>query len=578
MERKSLILSAILYNLRNSKILASSSFTTQPYLTDLLLKVLNSYYTLLESGSNELCTEIHEEGEGAIICRVNEITVVIGFGPSSSMNGIDFLRMKALAEELGTITDETAFREVRQNFDSHFQKAFSIDSFFCFISSESPISTDKSGTAVAQLIEHQNNPGFPFTRPTSIGPYKISIKRSSIEDIPSKDWSIYLQKIDVFAIIISMKEQSIEEIQSLVNVIHANSSADILVIPGSDNLLEEARTFESALDVVLCDSVVDVPSYLLVSVLATSGRLDIHPDLAVETLVIDKTIDQPLSGIQTEREVIGHQAFFVIDKLLGDSVFEYYYTDEPKVSRNASNVVAAVSMFKLDSSTPTDTSVFQTGNLKYAIIEREGLLFTLITGQSQDAESIRTKFSFLPDLFLESKPPKIENPDDLYTFPPFTLKLLATVPPDEWLREIIPSRLEAPDWNRFDSKWMSEFLRTVWMSVDGLKTIDDLEKGEGPGMVLGALHFLKRMGAIEGKLRIFPEYVPILISEIDNTTKALYSGLDKVIEYIDGRHSIDEISKSCRIDQNVLVAVFTELRKRGFVKFIFEKDTSPQPS
>jgi hypothetical protein len=323
---------------------------------------------------------------------------------------------------------------------------------------------------------------------------------------------------------------------------------------------------------------VDIPSYLLVSVLATSGRLDTHPELAVETLVINKEVDKPFSLAETEKEVIGHQAFFVIDKLRGESVFEYYYTDDPMISTNVSNVVAAVSMFKLDSTLPTATSVFQTGNLKYAIIEREGLLFTLITGESQDAESIRSKFAYLPDLYLESKPPRIENPDDLYTFPPFTLKLLATVPPDEWPLEIIPSRLKALKWNRFESKLMSEFLQTVWMSIDNSKNIDDLQKDEGPGMVLGALHFLKRMGAIEGKLRLLPEYIPILIAEVDSTTKSLYSGLDRVIDSIDGHNTIAEISQKCGVNQDVLVTVFIELRKRGLLQFKITKDTSPKAS
>jgi hypothetical protein len=202
----------------------------------------------------------------------------------------------------------------------------------------------------------------------------------------------------------------------------------------------------------------------------------------------------------------------------------------------------------------------------------------LITGQSQDAESIRTKFAYLPDLFLESRPPKIENPDDLYTFPPFTLKLLATVPPYEWPRELIPSRLNPPEWNRFESDWMNEFLRTVWLSIDGSKTIDDLQTDDGPGMVLGALHFLKRIGAIEGKFRVFPNYIPVLLEEVDSTTKGLYSGLNTVIDYIDGKHTIGEIALACGIDQNVLITVFTELQKRGLLQFKINRDTSPKAS
>ena len=562
-----MILTAIIYDLRSSKIVASSTFTNQPYSENLLQKALNNYYLLLESGSDELFTTVTDDSESAMICRVNELNILIGFGPTSRISDIDRERIKSLAEELGTIVDDQAFRQARRDFDKHFHKAFSIDAFFCFFSSTNPLTSDKTGFAVAKIIEHRHNPGFPFTKPMDIGPYKISIMRKSSEEIPNQNWSVYLQKIDVFGIIISEEQTPMDELSTLVSKIRSNSSAKILVIPSSDDFLEAAREIESSLELLLCDSVVATPSYLLVSMLATSGRLDIHPELAMETLVISKEADKPINQIQTETDTIGHQAFFVIDQLQGESMFEYYYTDEPRVSRNISNVIAAVSMFKLDNTLPTTTSVFQSGNLKYAILERDGLLFTLITGQTEDAESLRTKFASLPDLYLESKPPKIENPDDLYSFPPFTLKLLATVPPDEWLREMVPSRRKAPDWKRFESKWMREFLKTVWMSVDGSKTISDLQTKEGSGLVIGALHFLKRMDAIEKKLRISPEYIPVLIGEVDNTIKTLYSGLDKVLDSIDGQHTIRGIATDCGIDQNVMVTVFIELRKRGVVKF-----------
>ena len=502
-----------------------------------------------------------------MICRVNELNIMIGFGPTSRITDIDRERIKSLAKELGNIADDQAFRQARRDFDMHFQQAFSIDAFFCFFSSTNPLISDKTGSAVEQLFEHLQNPGFPFTKPIDIGPYKISIMRKSFEEIPTQNWSVYLQKIDVFCIIISEEQKSMVELSTLVSKIRSNSSAELLVIPSSDDLLEAAREIESSLELLLCDSVVATPSYLLVSILATSGRLGIHPELAMKTLVINKEVDKPITQIQTGTDIIGHQAFFVIDKLQGDSVFEYYYTDEPRVSRNISNVIAAVSMFKLDNTLPTATSVFQTGNLKYVIVERESLLFTLITGQAEDAEKLRSRFASLPDLYLESKPPKIETPDDLYTFPPFTLKLLATVPPSEWLTENVPSRHKEPEWKRFESKWMREFLNTVWMSIDGSKTISDLQTSEGPGLVIGALHFLKRMGAIEEKLRIPPEYVPVLIGEVDNTTKSLYSGLDQVLDSIDGQHTISEIATDCGIDQNVMITVLTELLKRGLVKF-----------
>ena len=78
--------------------------------------------------------------------------------------------------------------------------------------------------------------------------------------------------------------------------------------------IETARELESSHYMELCDSVSATPSDLILSVLATSGYADMHPELAREKWSIDETIDAEMDAESTLIKTLGHQAFFVIDK------------------------------------------------------------------------------------------------------------------------------------------------------------------------------------------------------------------------------------------------------------------------
>ena len=94
-----------------------------------------------------------------------------------------------------------------------------------------------------------------------------------------------------------------------------------------------------------------------------------------------------------------------------------------------------------------------------------------------------------------------------------------------------------------------------------------LVPGKGPELVLGAIHLLRRLGAIDCTLRIFLEDVPIVAMSPDDEVLGLYKDLDKILGYVDGNLTIFKIAKEMKLDPSVLVPVFTELHKRGIIIF-----------
>jgi hypothetical protein len=339
--------------------------------------------------------------------------------------------------------------------------------------------------------------------------------------------------VNTFVFVVAPPLPSAHDLGEVIDRIRANSEAAVLVVPGSDEELEFARRLELLLDIDLCDSVSSRPSDLLLSVLAMSGFTDMHPELAREKWV------------------------------------------ESEYLRRAPNVVAAISQFDLDSSGRTETSLLQTGELKYAILEREGLIFTLVTGDKEDPELVRSRFSILPSIYFDEMPKETEDPSDLYAYGPFMIKLLATIPSENWSDRTCPTRIEEPDWLWFQSDLMSKFLETVWNSIDGQTPLSQLVVGKGPGMVLGALHYLKRMGAIDTKLLIIPSDIPDVIQKPSAQVLSLYSHSELILGFVDGKSSIESIASKVGIDEAILFTFFSELYRRGYIELKFANTTSP---
>ncbi|MHA2360273.1 MAG: hypothetical protein ACXAB5_08365, partial [Candidatus Thorarchaeota archaeon] len=284
-----------------------------------------------------------------------------------------------------------------------------------------------------------------------------------------------------------------------------------------------------------------------------------------ENWSIDTTIDQVTTSEELVDDGLGHQAFFVVDKRTGEAAYSYYYEEKSRLLEVAPNIVAAISAFKFDPNSPTETSVFQTGDLNYITIERNDYVYTLITGTDADVEALRERFSFLPDLFMDEVPEVIDTPTDLFRSPPFTLKLLATLPPESIPGRMAPSQARVLLWERFENAPLRDFLEVVWKRLDGTLTMSRLVPGKGPEMMLGAVHLLNRLGAIKFELRIGPDDSPVLIGVPDDEVLSLYSRVDEILALVDGNRTIIDIANHLELQPSVLVTVFSELHKREIV-------------
>jgi len=571
-----MIEAAALYDLRGTKVLASISFSKKAPSEEVLQSVIQRFFELVEAETIDKCMQLEVDGWRVCLIQVGKMTLIAGFTSSSEISADDVAAMKELDEAFKMLASETSRRDARKSFNdivaSSLKKRLSI----CFFSASSPAPEDKSGSAVATLAKRLSDKSSPYTKPVSIGPYNVVTTRHTTAEVPKAKWPDYLKQVNVFVFVVAPPLPSAHDLGEVIDRIRANSEATILVVPGSDEELEFARRLELLLDIDLCDSVSSGPMDLLLSVLAMSGFMDMHPELARETWVVDHlgTEEGPPASVE-EGPGIGHQAFFVIDKITGTPSFSYFYESDSEYLRRAPNVVAAISQFDLDASGRTETSLLQAGELKYAILESEGLIFTLVTGDREDAELVRSRFSILPDIYFDEMPEETEDSSDLYSYGPFMIKLLATLPPENWSNRTCPTRIEEPDWLWFRSDLMSKFLQTVWKSIDGHTPLSQLVVGKGPGMVLGALHYLKRMGVIDTKLLIIPSDIPEIIRKPDAEVLSLYSHSELILGFIDGTRSIESIASQVGIDDTVLITVFSELYHRGYIELKFANITPP---
>ncbi|MHA2141949.1 MAG: hypothetical protein ACXADC_09940 [Candidatus Thorarchaeota archaeon] len=561
-----MITKALLFDLQGPKVLATSSFVKERVTDDFLLRVVDKYSEhMSELVGKPVMTSIDETT--VYLSRVNESTLVVATSDSIESIADELEAVEAIGVEMRKIVARTPVRDAKNMFvplaDGKLRKSVHI----CFVGDSNPAAENYSGCAASRISKILRATGDTFSKSAGVGPFDVHAMQITIDQIASSEWNENLALVDVFAIIMFPPFADSITVSAMTQKIRAKSSAKLLVVPGSDTELEAARELESSYYMELCDSVSPIPSDLVLSVLATSGYADMHPELARERWSIDESIDSA-TDVESPVEPIGHQAFFVIDKRSGEPRFTYLYDKDAVYMATAPNVVAAISQFQLDSASPTSTSVFSAGGLKYAIIERSDIVFTLITGDKEDVEIMRERFSFLPDLYMDESPENKESSGELFESPPFTLKLLATLPPEDLLGRISPQKLEAPSWERFESELVKDFLQAVWSSLDGHKTISELSRSTGgPDMVLGAIHLLRRMGAVEWKVRILPEDVPKLVAEISDDIRALYSHVDSIVDLVDGELTINEISTQLGFEASVLLTVFGELHKRGNISF-----------
>lgn len=561
-----MIAKVLLFDLLGPKVLAERSFVKAQIPHDFLLSIVDKYSEVMsELEGKPLAATIDEIL--VYLSRVNESTLIVATTDSLEPDEEELQVVESIGIEMRGVASLMPVRDAKHMFEPLVDEKLRGKIHVCFICASNPTKQNLSGTAAMRIANRLNGGESAFSKPAKIGPFDVLVSQTTIDRFAGSEWDKQMAAVDVFVYILFPPLADKEVIGQMTQKIRANSSAKLLVVPGSDNELEGARDLESSYFMELCDSVSPTPSDLILSVLATSGYVDMHPELARKKWSIDSTIDAEIDNGPKSEGPLGHQAFFVIDKRTGEARFTYLYDKNAVYMATAPNVVAAISQLQLDRS-PTSTSVFSAGGLKYALIERDDIIFTLITGDKEDVEVMRQRFSFLPELYMDEKPENRESSGRLFESPPFTLKLLATLPPEDLPGRVAPQKVETPDWDRFESELVKDFLQAVWNNLDGHKTISELSGSTGgPDMVVGAIHLLHRMGAIEWKVRIFPRDIPRLVSEVSDDVRALYSHVDNIVELVDGKNTISEIGAKLGFDESVLLTVFGELHRRGHISF-----------
>ncbi|MFW9786501.1 MAG: hypothetical protein ACFFE2_01655 [Candidatus Thorarchaeota archaeon] len=559
-----MIVNAVLFDLLGSKELASISFSKEKVTDEFLKHIVDTYYQLMQEDSAREFVTTEIDGRGTCICKVSKMTIIIGVSDTTPISGVDIERMKRVQEASSKNIEQASVRDFKDEFSHIADDLLRERIRVCFIATDDPIYDDKSGTAVDSILQKKAQKNRSYSAPLMIGPFGVEVMRITHDDLVKADWTEDFSSASLFVLVISPPLPTSDRVEQVVMQIRDKSSSQLVVVPGSDEQLELAREYEDLYGLELSD-VSTQPTYLILSSMAIAGFLDMHPELAYKRWEIDRSIDYVSSIEESEEEEVGHQAFFVVDRRTGEAAYSYYYDERSRLLELAPNIVAAISAFKFDPASPTETSVFRTGDLNYITIERGHYVYTLITGTGVDVEALRERFSFLPDLFMDEVPDLVDDPTDLFRSPPFTLKLLATLPPEVIPSRMAPKQARALLWERFENAPLRDFVEAVWNRLDGTMTMSLLVPGKGPEMILGAIHLLHRMGAIELELKIGPDDAPILLKEPDDDVLSLYSRVDEIVGLVDGTLTIEEIATELKLQPSVLVTVFAELHRRQII-------------
>ncbi len=562
-----MITKSMVVDLIGGKVWSSISFTSVLSTDESVQPLIEFYFSKHQEGSFHDGIEFRMgSGQSSFLYDIDSRTLLAVFCEGVSTDDGFRLRVNELVKSLKTTIGKNGPREASKTFPQMAGKLLREEIRLCFVSGRHPTQNNKPGLALESILSYTDTSDSNLSKAIAIGPYNIRVQRVSIDEVLKRPAESLPADPQGFILILGQPVPDGATIVKTIGSILKLRSAPVLISPGSDDELEAARKYENDFKIELCDAVSEKPSYLLLAVLAMLGLSDMHPEFAEDSWPIEEGLDEPVGAKPLRKEVAsGLQAFFVVDKSNGEAVFTYYYRPQSEVYERAPNVVAAITSFSMDTSEPNKTSVVQVGDLIYALIEVDKLIFTLVTGPTDDVEAIRQRFSFLPDLWKDEEPEFLMSTDDPYSSPPFTLKLLATLPPEQLLPRMQPRRHREPEWDRFQSPEVRDFLRAVWDSLDGKIEMSRLLNGAGPQMTLGAIHFLKAMGCIEMSVPVKKEDCPILVHEVPDDIKIIYAKIEDVAKLMDGLHTIDRISSETDIPSNVLTTVISRLYALGIV-------------
>ncbi len=560
-----MISGAVLYDLAGAKEWARIQFTKEDFPDKVPEEVISQFFDLILHDDMESCVTIRVSGISFCLARVDEKTLLLTYSFDKETGADDVDRTVKLRDHLADLLMAESPRDASKRWHRIAGKVLRKNIHIRFAVPSTLLNSSKPGLGVQRVLQTCGT-GTKAQEGLIVGPFEISSTLSQITELaedgsylnsPTDDVILTIVRRDVFT---NAMIEALEEIKENVPI-------PILIVPASDEDLEFTRSLESR-GFRLCDSITDDPVDLTLAILAMMGESYMQPELARKKWVISEP-QEPIeeSKSDEEKEEFGHKAFFVVSRQSGEAVFSYYYDVSSEFLERSPNVIAAITMFEFDTKEDSRTSVFRTGELVYAVIEHEDLIFALITGQHKGIDDLRRRFSFLPELWTEGDPENLRCDSQPYHSPPFALKLLATLPSEKLPMRYYPIRKKEPDWDEFRYPEVRDLLKAVWQAIEQPIIVERFAASEGPNMTLGAIHLLRILGAIDFGVKISLDDKPIFVDELSDDTKRVYSHIDQIRKHTNGNRTIKTIGEAVGIAPTVLLRVFQDLHRRGLVHF-----------
>ncbi|TFG12347.1 hypothetical protein EU537_09845 [Candidatus Thorarchaeota archaeon] len=560
-----MISGAILYDLAGAKEWARIQFTKEHFPEEVPEEVISRFFDLILQDDMESCVTIQVSGISFCLARVDEKTLLLTYTSDEKPEVDDVDRTVELRDYLADLLMAESPRDASKRWHSIAGKVLRKNIRIRFAMPSFILNNTKPGSGVQRIMQICGD-GYEDRESLVVGPFEISSSFSQISELADDSSYLTSPTDDVILTIVKRGIFTDNMIQQLEDI-KENVSIPVLVVPASDEDLEFTRSLENR-GFRLCDSITEDPIDLTLAILAMMGESHMQPELARKKWVINKLeafVEE--SGPDDEKEGFGHKAFFVVTRENGEAVFSYYYDVSSEFLERSPNVIAAITMFEFDTEEDSRTSVFRTGELVYAVIEHEDLIFALITGQDEDIADLRRRFSFLPELWREEDPENLRCDSQPYHSPPFALKLLATLPPEKLPMRYYPVRKKEPDWVTFRYPEVRDLLQAVWQAIEKPIIVEQFAASEGPNMTLGAIHLLRILEAIDFRVKIALDDRPVFVEELDDQTKQIYSHIEQIRNHTDGNKTIKAIGEAVGIAPAILLRVFQDLHRRGLVHF-----------
>ncbi|MDF1540355.1 MAG: hypothetical protein P1Q69_15780, partial [Candidatus Thorarchaeota archaeon] len=286
-----MIIKAILYDLIAAKKWSSVSFIGDDPSDEFIQKIVEHYFSLLQEGSYEDGMVVSLDDEGICLHTIFENILLIGVCDGQIISDSSIEKFSKLAMVFGIVIQNEGARVASKSFPIYAGRILREDVAIHFIADSPSDDRNSSGSALENLLGYLSAKEQEVSMPVFIGPYNVRVARVSINDAAKNDIRIALDEADAVMLILGRPVPDEALVRELVQNVRTRTVSQILVTPGSDEELETARFYESNLNLDLCDSVSVKPTYLLLSVLATIGKADVHPELASKTWNSETEID-----------------------------------------------------------------------------------------------------------------------------------------------------------------------------------------------------------------------------------------------------------------------------------------------